>query len=71
MIKERKSCTFKYLMSVASFLKMLDTPNKNIMPNKTYALRNTSSYISLFYLHSVFYKFSQNCPRLTRSMDFY
>lgn len=71
MIKEGKSCPFKYMMFVASFLKVLDTPNKNKMPNKTYALKNISSDISLFHLHSVFYKFSQNCPRSTRSMDFY
>lgn len=35
MIKEGKSCPFKYRMFVASFLKVLDTPNKNKMPNKT------------------------------------
>lgn len=69
MIKERKFCPFEYMLYVPSSLKMLDTPNKSIMPNEKHGLKNKSGRVSLFEWHSIFHKVSQNYPKSSRFIN--
>lgn len=60
MIKERKFCSFEYMMCVPISLRMLDTPNKYMMPNKKHALKNKSSRILYTITYSNYTSYSTN-----------